>query len=126
MFDSDDVRSTKTFGYSYPELRDWEMSPDQLAANVRAAVNSLYGPSSHSTVGQHTSKETKSRSASLEESFCHVSLDLARHLNVTNLNRQWSITVLVDRFPLDTNFCIDFFTGDAPADVSEWPTAANL
>ena len=125
MFTSDDVRSTRTFGYSYPELPDWQMSPDQLAANVRMAVNSLYNPSSNSTIRRSTGT-VKSRSASIAESFSHVSLDVARHLNVNNLNRQWSITVLVDRFPMDTSFCIDFFMGDAPDDVSARPTAANL
>jgi tyrosinase len=125
MFTSNDVRSTTTFGYSYPELPDWEMNPDRLAANVRAVVNSLYGPSSNSTV-RRASEAIRGRSMNLAESFANVSLDLARHLNVNNLNKQWSITVLVDRFPLATSFCIDFFMGDAPGEISQWPTAANL
>ncbi|EXJ57078.1 hypothetical protein A1O7_07422 [Cladophialophora yegresii CBS 114405] len=125
MFTSHDVRSTATFGYSYPELPDWELNPDQLAAHVRAIVNSLYGPSTNSTV-RRASEEIKSRSTNIADSFGNISLDLARHLNVNNLNTQWSITVLVDRFPLDTSFSIDFFMGDAPHEVSQWPTAANL
>ncbi|KIX98768.1 uncharacterized protein Z520_05229 [Fonsecaea multimorphosa CBS 102226] len=125
LFTSDDVRSTKTFGYSYPELPDWEMSPDELANNVRTAVNSLYNPSSNSTISTAT-RRTRRRSPSIAESFGHVSLDLARQLRVNNLNRQWSITVLIDRFPLNTSFCIDFFMGDPPDEVSAWPAAPNL
>ncbi|ETI25886.1 hypothetical protein G647_02663 [Cladophialophora carrionii CBS 160.54] len=125
MFTSNDVRSTATFGYSYPELTDWELNPDQLAANVRAIVNSLYGPSTNSTI-RRAYEKVRGRSTDIAESFDNISLDLARHLNVNNLNKQWSITVLVDRFPLDTSFCIDFFMGNAPNEVSQWPTAANL
>ncbi|KAJ9615738.1 hypothetical protein H2200_001815 [Cladophialophora chaetospira] len=125
MFTSDDVRSTRTFGYSYPELPDWQLTPDQLAANVRAAVNSLYGGSPNSSV-RRSSEDMRGRSTNLAESFGYVTLDLARELNVNNLNRQWSVTVLIDRFPLATSFCIDFFVGDAPADVAAWPTAGNL
>ncbi|OAG39398.1 hypothetical protein AYO21_06414 [Fonsecaea monophora] len=125
LFTSDDVRSTKVFGYSYPELPDWEMGSDDLANNVRIAVNSLYNPSSNNTFSSST-KQGRRRSSSIAESFGHVSLDLARQLRVNNLNRQWSITVLVDRFPMNTSFCIDFFMGDPPEEVSAWPAAPNL
>ncbi|KAI9886218.1 MAG: hypothetical protein M1823_001953 [Watsoniomyces obsoletus] len=40
---SNSARSEKTFGYTYPELVDWNVSPEQLRTNVRAAVNRLYG-----------------------------------------------------------------------------------
>jgi tyrosinase len=125
IFTSDDVRSTSIFGYSYPELPDWEMDSDQLAANVRYAVNTLYSPSSNGSVRRSMVKAS-ARSASIAETFGGVSLELAQQLDVNNRNRQWSIAVLVDRFPVDTSFCIDFFMGEAPDDVSAWPTAANL
>ena len=125
MFTSDNVRSTRALGYGYSELPDWQMSKEDLAANVRTAVNSFYNPSSNSTV-RRSVENIQTRSAGIANSFSHVSLDVARQLNVNNLNRQWSITVLVDRYSLDTSFLIDFFMGDAPDDVSAWPTAANL
>ncbi|KAJ0149403.1 Tyrosinase, partial [Colletotrichum tanaceti] len=34
----------KTFGYSYPEIADWNQSPDALARQVTVSVNRLYGP----------------------------------------------------------------------------------
>ena len=126
VFTSDDVRSTRTFGYSYPELPDWQLNSDQLAASVRATINTLYGGVASNSTFRRSSQKVGGRSTNLVESFSDISLDLAQQLNVNNRNRQWSITVVVDRFPLDTNFCVDFFMGDAPEDVSTWPTAANL
>ncbi|KAI9835969.1 MAG: hypothetical protein M1837_003559 [Sclerophora amabilis] len=38
-------RSPKSFGYTYPELVDWDTTPQRFQANVRAAVNNLYGAS---------------------------------------------------------------------------------
>ncbi|KAF6812602.1 hypothetical protein CMUS01_13023 [Colletotrichum musicola] len=34
----------KTFGYSYPEIIDWNQSQDDLARQVTVSVNQLYGP----------------------------------------------------------------------------------
>jgi len=45
MYDSKTARSTKTFGYAYPEVVDWGVSASQLSTNVRTAVNKLYNPS---------------------------------------------------------------------------------
>lgn len=39
---SDTVTNISTFGYTYPEIEDWEVTPDQLADSVRTAVNNLY------------------------------------------------------------------------------------
>ncbi|KAL2406782.1 Polyphenol oxidase 1 [Exophiala dermatitidis] len=125
MFTSDAVRSIKTFGYSYPELPDWEMSASQLAANVRTSVNILYNPISNSTTARKK-RSHQPRSANLADSFGSVTLDLARRMNVNNLGRQWSIAVLVDRFAFETSFLIDFFMGEAPADVPARVTAKNL
>jgi tyrosinase len=122
---SDDVRDTKAFGYSYPELPDWDMTPSELAASVRSHVNSLYNPTINSN-GSAVSVKIRRRFTNLADSFGHVTLDLARHLGVNNLDRQWSITVMVDRFPIDTNFAIDFFMGDAPESATDWPAAKNL
>jgi tyrosinase len=125
MFTSDDIRGTVRLGYSYPELPDWRMTREELTLNVRKAVNTLYSPFSNQT-RQHVPAGSRVRSTSIAEAFGNVSLDLARNLNVNNLDRQWSISVLVDQFALDTSFCIDFFIGDPPDDVSARPTAGNL
>ncbi|GKT51751.1 tyrosinase [Colletotrichum spaethianum] len=38
----------KNFGYSYPEIIDWNQSPDVLARQVTVSVNRLYGPAGNS------------------------------------------------------------------------------
>ena len=125
MYDNDAVRQTSVFGYSYPELPDWDMTPSQLAENVRTLVNELYNPSGNTTVIR-PARSLQRKSANYAQSFSHITLDLARNLRVNSLDRQWSITILVDRFPIDTSFLIDFFMGDPPEDVSCWATAGNL
>ncbi|KDN69085.1 hypothetical protein CSUB01_11800 [Colletotrichum sublineola] len=44
----------KNFGYSYPEIIDWNQSADSLARQVTVSVNRLYGPSG-------TSRKLKAR-----------------------------------------------------------------
>jgi len=38
-----------TFGYTYPEIQDWNQTPSQLQSNVIAAVNKMYNPQSTPT-----------------------------------------------------------------------------
>jgi tyrosinase len=38
------ARSTRSFGYTYPEVVDWGVTAAQLTANVRKAINKLYNP----------------------------------------------------------------------------------
>lgn len=45
MWTSREVVSTRSFGYTYPELPDWTMSSTQLQQHVTSVVNNLYGPS---------------------------------------------------------------------------------
>jgi tyrosinase len=40
---SKSVRNITTFGYTYPEMPDWRMSPEARASYARAQINSLYG-----------------------------------------------------------------------------------
>ena len=43
FYTSNDVIDTRAFGYTYPEILDWENSGEDLAKTVRAAVNKMYG-----------------------------------------------------------------------------------
>jgi len=101
------------------------MTPDELEQSVRGHVNSLYNPNRNTTTAPSV-KSLQHRATSLAQAFSHITLDLAQNLNVNNLDRQWSITVLVDRFPTETSFVIDFFMGQVPEDVCSWATAPNL
>lgn len=44
FYTSATARKTLTFGYSYPEVVDWNVTADQLSKNVRSAINKLYNP----------------------------------------------------------------------------------
>ena len=41
---SNTTRSTRAFGYTYPELLDWNTDPTTLASGVKGHINNLYGP----------------------------------------------------------------------------------
>lgn len=101
------------------------MSPDELEQSVRGHVNALYNPNRNTTIAPSV-RSMQKRATKLAQSFSHITLDLAQNLRVNNLDRQWSITVLVDRFPTETSFVIDFFMGQVPEDVCSRATAPNL
>lgn len=44
FYTSATARKTLTFGYTYPEVIDWNVTADQLSKNVRNAINKLYNP----------------------------------------------------------------------------------
>ncbi|KAL6244485.1 hypothetical protein RBB50_008727 [Rhinocladiella similis] len=125
MFTTDGVRSIRTFGYGYPGLEDWNKSQAELASNVRRLINTQYNPHTNTTHSR-MSRAIKQRSANVADVFGNVDLDMAQDLSVNNLEMQWSIAILVDRFAFDTSYCIDFFIGDPPSDVTLRPTAKNL
>jgi len=124
MFTSDGVRSTRTFGYTYPELVDWDISPDELAANVRNEINRLYNIGTSNVQRQRTVNSR--RSADITVSFSHITFDMAKEWGVNNLEMQWSIQLRLDRFAYNKTFAIHFFMGVPPKDARSWPTAPNL
>ena len=44
LYTSATARSTRSFGYTYPEVTDWNVTADQLSSNTRANLNKLYNP----------------------------------------------------------------------------------
>jgi tyrosinase len=91
-------RSLSTFGYTYPEIQDWNQSTQQLRANVIAKVNSLYGPPSQKT-----------------------RLDIpAEGLQVT----EWSVAISVAKFGFDgRRFVVRIFLETVPENPQEWATS---
>lgn len=45
LYTSATARSTLHFGYTYPELIDWNVTASQLSSNIRTILNKLYNPS---------------------------------------------------------------------------------
>jgi tyrosinase len=93
-------QSLSTFGYTYPEIQDWNQSPQQLQAIVISKVNALYGPSSPN------SKRAIAAPGS----------------NVT----EWSVAVSVSKFALNgRRFIIRIFLDSVPDDAKSWATSMN-
>ena len=44
FYTSATARSTRSFGYSYPDIVDWGVTTAQLSSDVRAKFNALYNP----------------------------------------------------------------------------------
>lgn len=99
-WDSNAVRSTASFGYTYTGMNDWSRTPNQQKTDAAAIVNVLYGPP--------TSFRSKRNNA-----------DVAPR-------RQWFATVSCKKFALDTTFTILLFLDEPPADTKDWYTASNL
>jgi tyrosinase len=88
------------FGYSYPEISDWNQSPSELATNVTAQINALYGPSSG-----NRGLRARHYSSSLKE---------------------WFVDISVDMYELGDQFIVWIFLGEVPADSGSWKYSTNL
>lgn len=130
MYTSDAVRSTLTFGYTYPELTDWNISAVTLASNVRGAINALYNPSafgSNSTTSTVSSRRLSQATASTSKhAFSHITFFDAQSLAFNNLPMQWTIDIRVARYAFPGPFTLDFFMGEPEADPTLRPTAPHL
>ncbi|MCJ1347034.1 hypothetical protein MMC31_005255, partial [Peltigera leucophlebia] len=49
LYNSQTARYTSTFGYTYPEIIDWNVTAAQLSSNVRRNLNALLNPSGTTT-----------------------------------------------------------------------------
>lgn len=121
---SNKVRSTQTFGYAYRDVIDWNTTQRTLSSNVRAVVNRLYSPN---RINDNNRQRTR-------VSWCNTDLaelqagrvEGASSVQNNESERQWTITVQVQRFAHRSPFVIDFFVGPPPASSLAWPTASNL
>jgi len=103
------ARSTRPFGYTYPELIDWNISATQLATNARTALNQLYNPR-----GSH------SRRRSLNAS----STTTTRTANA--ITHQYFVNIKVNCSEITEPLFIHFFIGTIPSPPSSWSTAPTL
>jgi tyrosinase len=100
VWTSSSAQSLRGFGYSYPEIQDWNQTPDQLQTNVTAQVNALYGPSASKIKGRDD--------------------DLQVRL------KEWSVRISVSKFDLSgERFIVHTFLGDIPHDPSAWSVSDN-
>ncbi|KAF3916772.1 Tyrosinase [Dactylellina cionopaga] len=67
-YSSDDVKSTKAFGYAYPETVDWDKPADNYVAWVISQVNNKFGSGSPAGVLTSVSSATNSMSSTSSRS----------------------------------------------------------
>ena len=109
-FSSDDIgqwytsttsRSTSTFGYTYPEIDDWNQTPSQLQSNCTAAVNNMYNPGG---------------------TFGKRAMTKGRGLLPGQQTIDWSVEISVNKLDLQgERFMIHMFLEDIPQDHQQWP-----
>ncbi|KAK3395049.1 tyrosinase precursor [Podospora didyma] len=102
FYSSRDVTSTRTFGYTYPGVNDWALSPEDLSKQVIAQVNTLYGRQLKTTVAAAAKKRSIVRNR------------LRDFLKVPEL-KEYSAAVSVDRANLHLPCTIEFYIADQKA-----------
>ncbi|KAL8681644.1 MAG: hypothetical protein Q9186_002241 [Xanthomendoza sp. 1 TL-2023] len=110
LWTSNSAWSTKTFGYSYPEIVDWGVNSSQLSSNVKSRLNAIYNPTS----------TTSKRSVSGAD----ASSELGLSPNTTST--QWFANIRVSKSDIASPFFVHLYLGPAPADSSTWSFAPNL
>ncbi|CZR60853.1 related to monophenol monooxygenase precursor (tyrosinase precursor) [Phialocephala subalpina] len=99
-YTSDTSRLPSVFGYTYPEMLDWNIPTAQLTANVAATIHTLYNPNNQLT----------KRAAG----------------STALVRKEWFAGVKVNKFDLQgTRFSIQLFLGHVPQNPEEWLNSGN-
>lgn len=101
-------RSTRDFGYTYPEIQDWGVDQATLQNNVRTAINNLYN-----APARMTSASQKQERRGILNELDHLPVELTTSatnvitgkmtkqqldsLGVNNLVKNWAINIAVDK-----------------------------
>lgn len=110
LYTSYSARYTWSFGYTYPEIVDWDISATDLTSNVRAKFNALYG--------SNPSTNIKARASSTKF------LQLSRRQ--IQIGFEWYARFTVERCEVPLSFMVHVFLGPIPSNTSTWSYAANL
>jgi len=90
---------TSTFGYTYPEISDWNQTSAQLTANVAATINRMYNPQTPTKRAASPSAQTKA----------------------------WSVALNVSRYDLEgERFVVRVFLGQVPQNPEDWSISSAL
>ncbi|EEA23434.1 hypothetical protein TMatcc_002304 [Talaromyces marneffei ATCC 18224] len=132
-------RSTRTFGYTYPEIQDWAVNQATLQNNVRTAINNLYNTPTRSNLEDAKKKRNilddlqkapqELASMATNKITGQMTKTQFDRLGVNNMVKNWAINVAVDKHALDGKpFQIHFFYGEPDSQLSpdEYFKAPNL
>jgi tyrosinase len=101
-------RSTRDFGYTYPEVQDWGVDQGTLQNNVRTAINNLYNSPARMAPAAsrkekrdilHDLENAPKELTSMEANKVTGQMTRAKfdRLGVNNLVKNWAINVAVDK-----------------------------
>jgi hypothetical protein len=115
------------FGYTYPELIDWNTTAAELASSVRTKINLLYNPNAADKKNSQTATgKPLVKAVDTNRAFDNITIHDAKKLGMNNLDMQWNIDIRVQRYTYNTSFSIDFFMGTPEPNPTLRPTASNL
>lgn len=135
------ARYTRHFGYTYPEIIDWDVNSTQLFSNVRRNLNLLYNPSGSlssrslavARMPDHMPREEEPNLLNKDGAGIWVAPaspsraltlgkedNASRPLNTTkgkaeSANYQYFVNIRVDKTALNQSFFIHFFLGPCPS-----------
>jgi len=110
---SNSARSTATFGYSYPEIPDWNYqgNPAGLTQYVAGKVQSLYGSTTQQVQQSSVQKRDSADSSSLVND---------------NKYFDWRVDVHANKMVLGGSYFVHVFLGQPSSDPSAWSSQPEL
>ncbi|PQE12584.1 hypothetical protein CJF30_00002479 [Rutstroemia sp. NJR-2017a BBW] len=112
---SNSARSLSAFGYSYPEISDWNQTASQLASYVTGRVNALYSPS-----GANSRRRIRRNGRLHSSPGGHQGKD-------NNTHMEWSAAISVSKFDMQgQRFIVRLFCGAVPEKPEDWATSPSL
>ena len=130
FFTSADSNWTCRFGYTVPEVLDWNYSRAGLRTQVLAKVKALYDPGNkitpRSSVDFPYGERSKSALGALLDRRQSDFIPSQLRDPKTGATRQWLVNVRVNRYAIKQSFFIHIFLGPVPQDKSQWFSSPNF
>ncbi|PGH15646.1 hypothetical protein AJ79_02239 [Helicocarpus griseus UAMH5409] len=156
FYNAETSRHLAPFGYTYPEIEDWEKTPEELATSVRKQINRLYNRRGDNNQQKRNNGPLTARAAHYHSMYKHKRVpnlaeealedlkefhfkvkdffeDLGKFsllnfikLGINNMKKQWVINIKANKFALPHAYRIFFFLSEPPEEPCEWPYASNL
>lgn len=115
MYTSNDVRSTTTFGYSYPETAN-----NATVSSIRAAINVLYG--SNAAAGGPVR-----RAQPISDAASRKQVETTPGEIINGQYRHYVANVVSSKFAVNGSYSVYVFLGDVgKEEPHEWPLSTNL
>lgn len=127
-YTSNDVRDTRSLGYTYPEIRPWGKSAQQNSNDVRAAIQKLYDPSNNLARRHSPNPNCDKRGGAgiVNPSDKVGSLNPPPAAIVDGKYKQWTVNLEVNKFALNSSYVIHFFMGAPTSKPEEYYSDINL